>query len=131
MFENDFQFFCVKKRFSYPFEYIIVDFNRIVLYNIRHRGKGEFDMEKIDSKKKSHNILNVSLIFIFSILVVFFFVKDDFNGVVDVLSKAQWIFVVLAIGVFSFMYIFDALILFVLTRKSKKDYTFDIYIKWY
>lgn len=81
-------------------------------------------MEKIDSKKKSHNILNVSLIFIFSILVVFFFVKDDFNGVVDVLSKAQWIFVVLAIGVFSFMYIFDALILFVLTRKSKKDYTF-------
>ena len=78
----------------------------------------------MDKKKSSKNMINILIILVLSIVVVFFFVKDDFNGVVDVLGKAQWSFVVLALGFFSLMYIFDALILLVLTRKTKKDYTF-------
>lgn len=78
----------------------------------------------MDKKKSKKNLLNISIILVLSFFVIFFFVKDDFSGVLDVLMKAQWTFVVLAIAVYSFMYIFDAIILLILTRKTKKDYTF-------
>lgn len=75
-------------------------------------------------KSRKKNILNVSLLFLFSFIVMYLFVKDDFQSVLTALSEAKWIIVAFAIGLESMTFMLDALVLLVLARKYRPDYTF-------
>jgi len=74
--------------------------------------------------KKRGNIINILLLFIFSFLVIFLLVKDDFSNIITTLRDAKWVILLLVLGLFAMTYIMDALILMISARKYKKDYSF-------
>lgn len=75
-------------------------------------------------KKKLRNILNIALVFIFSFGMIFFIIKDDFTDIVSVISSAKWVFLVLGVTFQVLQQITEGVIIMVLSRQYRKDYTF-------
>lgn len=75
-------------------------------------------------KQKLKNFINILLIFVPSFLVVFLLIKNNAWEVIVYIKDAKWIFLLLAILCQVAMPLCDGLILTILTRRYKKDYTF-------
>ena len=84
-------------------------------------------MQKQEMKQKNNilkNILSIVLLIVVSALVVFLFIKDDFDGLVEALKQTKWIFILYAFGLMMIAYLLDGVCLMLLTREYKKDYSF-------
>lgn len=81
--------------------------------------------QQINNKKNNlKNLLSIVVLVLVSALVIFLFVKDDWDGLVNALTNTKWIFILYALGLMLCIYLIDATSLMVFTRQYKKDYSF-------
>lgn len=76
------------------------------------------------NKKKLRSVLNITAIFLCSFLVVFLLIKDDFPNIVKTIGQAKWIFIIIAVAFQSVVSMIEGLMLMILTRRHRKDYTY-------
>src|SRR5574344_1736994 len=78
-------------------------------------------MKKVKSK--------LILIFILTLIVLFFILKDDFYGIMDVLLNSNKKYILLAVLITLLSDLFRSVHMYLLIRAEKKDYSFkDAYI---
>ncbi len=76
------------------------------------------------NKKKRQNIINIAAIFVCSFLVIFLLIYKDFWNIVQTISTAKWIFLVIAVAVQCISSLCDGLSTMILSRRYRRDYTY-------
>lgn len=77
-------------------------------------------------KKKSNikQIISIIALFLLTITVLYFVLKDDFNNIMDILKDTNYIFVVIAFLLLMFYWGCKSLILYNFAKKFNKDYKY-------
>ena len=75
-------------------------------------------------KKNHRTALNITVLVLFSVGIVVYFLKDDFFGIVETLRQTKWLIIFIAFGFQTIVFIFEALLWVIFARKYRIDYSF-------
>ncbi|MFA6936179.1 MAG: hypothetical protein WCQ75_02455, partial [Bacilli bacterium] len=74
------------------------------------------------SKKTKRAFINVFILFAFSFVVIFLFVRKDFDEIIQIMKTANILMLFITLAIFLLTYLVDGMIIWISAKKYSSSY---------